>query len=217
MAATILNSIAKLHQALYGRMASIATVPALEFLGFDDGKSRPVLPKKAVQISFAGYDIDRGRVTPDVVTPSGSTTTLTYDGEPVTVYPEFTVKKPLPLDLLYEVDAWCYDSQTSLEMDLALLAKFPERGVLTLMIDGAPADFPIELVGIQNLDDLTKNIREKIYRFKIEAWVTGFLPDRDGKIITTIDSDILRTTSSDPSNPDGISMQEVTIQPDTGP
>ncbi len=217
MSATILNSIAKLHQALYGRMASIATVPGLEFLGFDDGKSRPVLPKKAVQISFAGYDIDRGRVTPDVVTPSGSTTTLIYDGEPVTVYPEFTVKKPLPLDLLYEVDAWCYDSQTALEMDLALLAKFPERGVLTLMIDGAPADFPIELVGIQNLDDLTKNIREKIYRFKIEAWVTGFLPDRDGKIITTIDSEILRTTRSDPSNPDGISMQQVTIQPDTGP
>lgn len=217
MSATILNSIAKLHQALYGRMASIATVPGLEFLGFDDGKNRPVLPKKAVQILFAGYDIDRGRVTPDVVTPSGSTTTLTYDGEPVTVYPEFTVKKPLPLDLLYEVDAWCYDSQTALEMDLALLAKFPERGVLTLMIDGAPADFPIELVGIQNLDDLTKNIREKIYRFKIEAWVTGFLPDRDGKIITTIDSEILRTTRSDPSNPDGISMQQVTIQPDTGP
>ncbi len=217
MSATILNSIAKLHQALYDRMASIATVPGLEFLGFDDGKNRPVLPKKAVQISFAGYDIDRGRVTPDVVTPSGSTLILTYDGEPVTVSPEFTVKKPLPLDLLYEVDAWCYDSQTALEMDLALLAKFPERGVLTLMIDGAPADFPIELVGIQNLDDLTKNIREKIYRFKIEAWVTGFLPDRDGKIITAIDSEILRTTRSDPSNPDGISMQQVTIQPDTGP
>lgn len=217
MSATILNSIAKLHQALYARMASIATVPGLEFLGFDDGKDRPLLPKKAVQISFAGYDIDRGRVTPDVVTPSGSTVVLTYDGEPVTVSPEFTVKKPLPLDLLYEVDAWCYDSQTALEMDLALLAKFPERGVLMLTIDGAPADFPIELVGIQNLDDLTKNIREKIYRFKIEAWVTGFLPDRDGKIITTIDSEILRTTRSDPSNPDGISMQQVTIQPDTGP
>lgn len=42
MSATILNSIAKLHQALYDRMASIASVPGLEFLGFDDGKNRPV-------------------------------------------------------------------------------------------------------------------------------------------------------------------------------
>lgn len=217
MSATILNSIAKLHQALYDRMASIASVPELEFLGFDDGKNRPTLPKKAVQISFAGYDIDRGRVTPNVVTPSGSTVTLTYDGEPVTVYPEFTVKKPLPLDLFYEIDAWCHDSQVAPEIDLALLAKFPERGVLILTIDGTPVDFPIELVGIQNLDDLTENIREKIYRFKVEAWVTGFLPDRDGKIITAINGEILKMTNSDPSNPDGISMQQVTIQPDNGP
>lgn len=216
MSATILNSIAKLHQALYDRMASIASVPGLEFLGFDDGKNRPVLPKKAVQISFAGYDIDRGRITPDVVTPSGATVTLQYDGEPVTLDPEFTVRKPIPLDLLYEIDTWCHDSQEALAMDLALLATFPERGVLALTIDGSPADFPIELIGIQNLDDLTGNVREKIYRFKVEAWVTGFLPDRNGKIITTVTSEILKTTRSDPA-PEGIPLQEVTIQPDAGP
>ena len=216
MGATILNSIAKLHQALYDRMSSVASVPGLEFLGFDDGKSRPTLPKTAVQISFAGYDIDRERVTPDVMTPSGATVTLTYDGEPVTVHPEFTIRKPIPLDLFYEIDAWCYDSRTASELDLALLGNFPERGVLSLPIDGMPADFPIELVGIQNLDDLTKNIREKIYRFKIEAWVTGFLPDRDGKIITTIDSEILKTPRG-PSDPGGIPLQHANIRPDAGP
>ena len=217
MSATILNSIAKLHQALYDRMTSIVSVPELEFLGFDDGKNRPTLPKKAMQISFAGYDIDRGRITPDVVTPSRTTVMLMYDGEPVTVDPEFTIHKPIPLDLLYEIDAWCYDSQAALAMDLGLLAKFPERGVLPLTIDGSSADFPIELIGIQNLDGLTKNIREKIYRFKIEAWVTGFLPDRNGKIITAVTNEILKTTRSDPAQPEGISLHEVSIQPDAGP
>jgi hypothetical protein len=216
MSATILNSIAKLHQAVYDRMASVTSIPGLEFLGFDDGKNRPTLPKKAVQISFAGYEVDRGRVTPDVITPSGTAVTLTYDGEPVTLNPEFTIRKPIPLDLYYEIDAWCYDSRTATEIDLGLLNRFPERGVLSLAIDGELYDFPIELVGIQNLDDLTKNIRERIYRFKIEAWVTGFLPDRDGKIITTIENEILKTTRG-PSDPAGISLQHADIRPDTGP
>ena len=214
MSARILTSIGLLHAALYDRLSTITSISNLQFLGFDDGKSRPSLQQIGMQISCTGMDTDRGRVMPQVIEPSGATETITYDGEDQEVQTSFTVKQPIAVDLTYEVDCWCYDSQTSLAMDVELMKLFPERGVLTLPIAGEDTDFPIELLGIQNLDDLTKNIREKIYRYKIEAWIPGFLADRDGKIITSITNEIYRQTNDNADAPEGYHLQDAVTAPD---
>jgi len=214
MSARILTNIALLHAALYDRLSSISTVSGLEFLGFDDGKSRPTLPRIGMQISCTGMDTDRGRVMPQVLEATGASETITYDGEEYDVQTSFTVKQPIAIDLTYEVDSWCYDSETSLGLDVELMKLFPERGVLTLPIAGEDTDFPIELLGIQNLDDLTKNIREKIYRYKIEAWIPGFLADRNGKIITSITNEIYRQTNDDADAPEGYHLQDTVTAPD---
>lgn len=214
MSARILTNIALLHAALYDRLSSISTVSGLEFLGFDDGKSRPTLPRIGMQISCTGMDTDRGRVMPQVFEATGASESIMYDGEEHDVQTSYTIKQPIAVDLTYEVDSWCYDSQTSLALDVELMKLFPERGVLTLPIEGEDTDFPVELIGIQNLDDLTKNIREKIYRYKIEAWIPGFLADRNGKIITTIDNEIYKQTNDDSEAPEGYELQNVVTAPD---
>ena len=183
MSAGILDNIAHLHIALYDKMAGIDSIPNLAFLGFDDGKTCPTLPKVVMHISFGGFEIDRRRTIHQVFksTAEGS---YIYDGEEFTVPSEYSVSRPLPVDLFYEIDTWCHDSQTSIAMDLALLATFPERGVLGLPVNGDVFDFPFELLGVQDLDDLTENIREKVYRYKIEAWVPSHLLTTMRKIIT---------------------------------
>lgn len=183
MSAGILDNIAHLHMAMYGKMAGINNITNLAFLGFDDGKTRPPLPKIAMHISFGGHEIDRRRTIHQVYKTTAEGT-YTYGGEEFNVPSEFEVSQPLPVDLFYEIDTWCHDSQTSIAMDLALLATFPERGVLSLSINGKEHDFPIELLGIQDLDDLTENIREKIYRYKVEAWVPSHLLTTIRKVIT---------------------------------
>lgn len=191
MAGCILENIADLHLKLYDLVSSMAgTLPDTEFLGFDDSKSRPELPQKAIQLSFDGFEIDRGRTTTDVHEFIGDFESFVYDKEEVLLQTQFIKKRPLPIDLFYELDAWCYDSQTALQIDLAILKTIPERGVLSLTINDQPCDFPIELLDVQNLDDLTANIREKIFRYKVEAWVPSFLNQKTGKIVTTAITDI---------------------------
>jgi hypothetical protein len=189
---------------MYDKMAGIDNIPNLAFLGFDDGKSRPTLPKVAMHISFGGYEIDRKRTIHQVykATAEGS---YIYDGEEFTVPSEFEVSKPLPVDLFYEIDTWCHDSQTSIAMDLAILTTFPERGVLNLPINGDVFEYPIELLGVQDLDDLTENIREKVYRYKIEAWVPSHLLTTMRKIIT---APIIELYAKDKK------IEEVTLTPD---
>lgn len=184
MLSQILDKIDILHQAIYDHMATIKGIRGLEFLGFDDGKSRPPLPKVAMHLSFGGYEVDRGRVIPSIYKPAVEKT-LFYGGEAFTVTSEFDVERPLPVDLFYEIDTWCHDSRTSLAMDAALMATLPERGALNLTLHGSTVAFPIELLGIQDLDDLTQNIREKVYRYKVEAWIPSWLGHYRRKVITT--------------------------------
>ena len=136
------------------------------------------------------------------------------DGEEFTIDSEFEVKRPLSVDLFYEIDTWCHDSQTSLAMDLALQATFPERGVLNLPIDANNVAFPVELLGIQDLDDLTENIREKVYRYKVEAWIPSYLTDTTRKIITTPIEEFFKTTGNEAEGDLGESLGQVELAPD---
>lgn len=194
-------------------LGSITGITDLEFIGFDDSKSRPKLPKVGMMISCAGFNVDRGRVTPAVQEFTSDVETVIYDEEEFEVQTDYTVKKPLPIDVFYEVDTWCHDSQVALQMDLSMMSTFPERGVLSLEIDGEDHDFPIELLDIQDLDDLSQNIREKLYRYKVEAWIPGFIDDRTGKIITTTITDIYQN-NGDSDDPDGPFLDQVVIEPD---
>lgn len=207
MTTQILDNIATLHMALYDRMASIPAIPGLQFLGFDDSTTRPELPKVAMHMTFRGFEIDRGRTIPSVYEETAQETYL-YDGEEFTVPSEYAVKRPLPVDLLYDIHSWCHDSQLALSMDMALLATFPERGILTFVIDAGPAEFPIELLGIQDLDDLAENIRERAYRYKVEAWVPSHILDASRKIITT---PITEFHAGDAGSP---LMEEMVLAPD---
>lgn len=214
MSQKILNSIASLHVAMFDRMASIIGIPGLEFLGFDDGKNRPVLPEVAMHMSLGGYDVDRGRVIHSVheATAQG---TYFYDGEEFTVDSEFDVRRPLPVDLYYEINTWCHDSQIALSMDMALQRLFPERGVLTMQVEAITVGLPIELLGIQDLDDLTENIREKVYRYKVEAWIPSYLADASRKIITTPIIELFSTKGSNTQiEPNGEFLEQVALMPD---
>jgi len=213
MQAQILDNIAPLHVAMYDKMAAIAGIAGLTFLGFDDGKNRPTLPKVAMHMSFGGYDVDRGRMIHPVYKATAQETYF-YDGEEFTIDSEFEVKRPLSVDLFYEIDTWCHDSQTSLAMDLALQATFPERGVLNLPIDANNVAFPVELLGIQDLDDLTENIREKVYRYKVEAWIPSYLTDTTRKIITTPIEEFFKTTGNEAEGDLGESLGQVELAPD---
>jgi len=213
MSGIILENLANLHTELYIRMSAITGITELQFLGFDDSKTRPNLPNVAMQISYAGFEVDRGRMMHDVQEYTNAPETVSYDGEESEIQTDYTLKKPLPIDIIYEIDTWCHDSQASLQMDLAMMATFPERGVLELTIDSETVDFPIELLDVQDLDDLTQNIREKLYRYKIEAWIPGFIDDRTGKIITTSITGVYQN-NNDAENQDGPFLNQVVLQPD---
>lgn len=187
--ATILADLKDLHQAMYDKMASITGVTGLQFLGFDTGKTKEPLPEIAMAISMDALDIDRRRPTPAeahrVILADGLEIVGSYGGATYTGLDGSTIKYPLPVTIGYNITTWCYDVQTQLAMFQKLMQKFPERGVVTLSIGGEPFDFPIELVGIDNLDDGAQNIRERIHRYKVEAWIDSHIPDGVVKIITS--------------------------------
>lgn len=214
MAAIILNDISDLHEAFYAHISSITGIDGLVYLGFDDGKSRGNLPDVAMHVSCAAFSIDRGRITPRVQTYTSEPIEIVYNGETYDVQTDYLIQFPLPIDIFYEISAWCHDSRIALQMDLALMRIFPERGTLTFTIDAESCEFPIELIGIQDLDDLSQNIREKIYRYKIEAWIPGFLDDQTGKIITNIQSDFYKYKTEDDEISDETYLDTVLLEPD---
>lgn len=197
----IVEDLADLHTAMYDKMASISSVTDCAFLGFDSSKTNPTIPKIAMHISLDSVEIDRRRPTPleghRIEEDSGDEITETYDGEEFTGFEGRLYRYPLPVILNYNIDTWCHSAQTQLQMAQAIFQKFPERGVLTLDIDGTDYDFPIELTGIENLDDLSLNLRERLYRFRVEAWCESSKPDVEGGIIQISEIDVYQGNSID--------------------
>lgn len=188
---TILSSIVDLHQAVYDYMLPIQNdISGLEILGFGSSRERPELPALGIRVNLRSIQVDRLRPTPSagnpVLVPSEEKKDYEYEGilyEDVPV--GFTYKHPLPVLLQYEFNTWCYFSKDQIAIDHAILSRFPERGVLYLPIDSVEYQFPIELLGIENLDDLKQNFRERLYRFAIEAWIKSPIQDAEAKVITT--------------------------------
>lgn len=214
MTAIILTDISYLHQAFYNHVAAITGIDGLVYLGFDDGKSRSEIPEVAMHMSCAAYAVDRGRITPRVQSYTSAEISIVYDDESYDVQTDYLIQFPLPIDIFYEISAWCHDSQTALQMDLALMRTIPERGTLNFVIEGSEADFPVELIGIQDLDDLSQNIREKVYRYKLEAWIPGYLDDQTGKIITSIENNLYKYQTQDGEISDQTHLDAVLLEPD---
>lgn len=189
--AIILENISDLHSAMYDLLAGITGIDGLIVLGFDSSKTNPVLPNIGIKISLSNMEIDRQRPGPlegtRLQVETGTLTDYTVEGELVEdVYPEREFQHPLPLKLEYSIHSWCYSSETQLAIDQKLMQLLPERGVLTLNIGEVTAEFPITLKDIKSLDDLTQNLREKVYIYSIEAYTRSWIEDRSTKIITTI-------------------------------
>lgn len=188
---TILSSIEDLNLALYNYVLPLQlAIPELEVMGFGSGINRPELPRNGIRLNLYNIEVDRERPTPlaghPVRVPSDLKQDFEVEGELYEDIPlGYTLRYPLPVLLSYELDTWCYRTKTQLALDMAILTRFPERGVLYLPIDSVEYQFPIELIEIVNLDDLKNNFRERIYRFSIEAWVESHLADTLTKIITT--------------------------------
>lgn len=188
---TILSSIVDLHRALYDYVLPLqVSIPGLEVMGFGSSRDRPELPKIGIRLNLRAIEIDRNRPTPlvgqPVLVPSDEKKDYIYEGQLYEDIPDgYTLKHPLPVLLQYEFDTWSYNTKAQIAIDHAILTRFPERGVLYLPIDSVEYQFPIELLGIENLDDLKQNFREHLYRFQIEAYVESPVPDYNSKIITT--------------------------------
>lgn len=185
----ILTSIADLNTKLYELLTGITVdVPGVRVMGFDSSRTRDPLPTKGLQIRLSAIEIDRNRPTPQILHPvqiPSDPQDFIIDGELVEDIPtQYTNKYPLPLLLTYEIDTWCHDAQTQLSIDHGLLKLFPERGVLRVEINSVEFELPFVTLGVQNLDDLEENFRERIYRYQIEAWVVGNMSDSVSKIIT---------------------------------
>lgn len=198
----LLEDISLLHTEMYNKMSSISGVTGLVFLGFDSSRTNPELPKIGMKISLTGMEIDRRRPTPSETNrleiETGTPVDYTVEGVLYEdIYPEREYKYPLPLNLEYSINTWCYSATTQLQLDLKLLQTFPERGVLRLEIDSETYEFPITLKAVKNLDDLAQNLREKVYIYNVECYVSSWIEERTGKIITSIIEQIAEGTPDD--------------------
>lgn len=188
----ILQDIAELHQAMYDRLATITGIPGLRFLGFDSRRTNNPLPQIGLDISLNDFVVDEKRPPPmsgnRVITPEGDEQTGEYEGDTLNWYESSLATHPLPVSLVYRFESWCHDAQTQLQLDLAILQTFPYRGVLDLDIGGTVYSFPTMLASIANLDDLQENLRNRVYLYTVECWVSSHIADQEIQ-------NILRTTT----------------------
>lgn len=216
--AIVLDNISDLHQALYDYMVTINTVPGCEFIGFDSSRTQTTLPAIGMKISLDNIAVDRTRPTPSLAArleiKTGPQQDFTYGGVVYpNVYTQRLIRYPLPITLTYKVWTWSKSSLTALALDQAVLRKFPERGVLKFTIGGEEGEFPIRLQGIQNLDDLKENFRERLYMFEIEAYTVGWMPDETEKIITTQIEEFYSGGAPEDATPDNF-IDRLIEQPD---
>ena len=192
--AIILESLSVLHQLIYDMITAIGGIEGLVVLGFDSSHTNNPLPKKGIKISVLEVTVDRLRPTPQasnrVEELSGTEIIREYEDHGVrTGYSERTLRYPLPVSVIYDVHTWCYDTMTQLAINQAIMQTIPERGTLTFAIDGENYLFPVELLNVVPLDDLDRNLRETVFRFRVEAYISSHLSDDTRKIITTIEED----------------------------
>ena len=213
--AIILDSLEDLHTAMYAKMATITGISGIRFLGFDSGKTREEIPTVGMHINLQDIAIDRTRPTPQeshkIEENAGDQLIESYSGENFTGYSERSVRYPLPVLLNYSIDCWCYSAQTQLQMAEAIFQKFPDRGVVTLSIDGTDCDFPIELVAIDTVDDLSQNLRERIYRYRIEAWTKSSIADTNRKVITSSEISVYEGSTPEDINLPGKNIPLISI------
>lgn len=207
--ATILQSVNDLHQALYDHMVAgmVGVVPASDCMGYDSGFKSPTLPAKGIKIVVTDLKVDRTRPTPlegtRVEENLGNVITKSYGGVVYTGYEGRRYRYPLPVEIIYSIYTWSHRAIDQFEIDHAVLKTFPERGILQLPIQGNQYDFPVEILTTQTLDDLKENIRERVYQLRVEAWITGHIPDRDGKIITSVETQFFARNPDEVNLPGG--------------
>lgn len=181
-------------------------VAANDCVGFDSSHKTPAIPQKGIKVAVTDWQVDRTRPTPlegtRVEENLGNIITHTYDGVVYTGYEARRFRYPLPVIIIYSFYTWSHKALDQFAIDHAFLKKFPERGVLNLSIGGTSYQFPIEMLTSQTLDDLNLNLRERVYQFRLEAWIPGHLADRDGKIITSIREEVFTSDPEDAGEPD---------------
>lgn len=215
----IIDDLSYLHRALYGKMSGITGVSGLQFLGFDSGYTNPPLPKVGMKISMTEIEVDRGLPGPQeshrIKFETGDAEDFVYDG---VLYENVkTTRKyryPLPVRITYDIHCWCHDHKTQLLLDQKIFQTFPERGWITLKVGIDDVELPMELDEIRDLDDLEDNIRERVYRFYVCAWIPSHMADKEGKIITIPIVEVYDNTIPDNTFKEGNKLLEVKIQPD---
>lgn len=79
------------------------------------------------------------------------------------------------------------------------------------LLSGAHYEFPIEQMQIQSLDDLSVNVRETMFRFKLEAYITGYISDDSRKSIKEMDLSVYRGGIEEAENDTGELLLELII------
>jgi hypothetical protein len=205
--AGIIQSVADIHQAVYNLMVQSVNgvVAPADCVGFDSSHKTPAIPQKGIKVAVTDWQVDRSRPTPlegnRIEENLGNIITKTYDGVAYTGYEARRYRYPLPVMIIYSFYTWSHKALDQFAIDHAFLKKFPERGVLDLMINGTEYEFPIEMLTSQTLDDLNQNLRERVYQFRLEVWIPGHRVDRDGKIITSITEEVFATDPLDVTQP----------------
>lgn len=193
----VLISIDKLHRKIYELVQTLAgTIPEARFMGFESSRVKEPLPTVGIAMNLSEISVDRNRPTPQMghrIFKPNELKDYELNGEIFHDVPvSYTTIEPLPVLLTYEIDTWCHEPIKQLQMDHALLKLFPERGVLVFEIDSVEYELPIALVGIDNLDDLRENFRERLYRYTIEAWTEGNIPESLSQTITAAEFEIFK-------------------------
>lgn len=214
----IVQSISDVHLAIYQKMVSgmAGVVDAANCIGYDSGHKTPALPQKGIKVAVTDLEIDRLRPTPlegnRVEENLGDEITHSYGGEVFTGHEARRFRYPLPVFVVYSFYTWSHRALDQFEIDHAFLRTFPERGVLTLTISGKVCEFFVQITGTQTLDDLSQNIRERVYQMRLEAWIAGHLPDRDAKIITSVETGVFTGDPEDRNLPGGTIPELVVVE-----
>ena len=218
----ILTDLADLHKAMYARMQTISGPAGLEYLGFDDSKRKPILPNVALHMSLADIQVDRTRPTPlsahRVEEETGSEIIRHYGGAVYTGRTGRRYRYPLPVSLIYAIDSWCHSAEQQLALDIGIMNTFPDRGAVSFVINDQTWMFPIELLGVQPLDDLAQNLRERLYRFRVDAYVESSIRDTTGGIILSSEISVYEGKTPEDINvpPGNVPMMTVLDTPDEG-
>ena len=215
----IIDDLSYLHRALYAKMSTITGVSGLQFLGFDSGFTNPPMPQAGLKISMSEIEVDRDLPTPQeshrIVFETGDSQDFVYDGvlyEDVKTTRKF--RYPLPVRIYYDIHCWCHDHKTQLLLDQKIYQTFPERGWITLKVGIDDVELPIILDEVRHLDDLEANIRERVYRYYVCAWIPSHMADKEGKIITIPIVQVYDNTKPEDALKQVNKLLEVKIQPD---